>query len=857
MRVIPKPLEALTEYNQFILWKNTDGKKLPIDHRTMAPGSAHDSATWLSADEAVYLAGMCGDSFGVGFVFTEDDPFFFVDIDHCLVDGAWSATATALMAALPGASVEVSQSGTGLHIIGRGTCPPHACKNIALGLELYTERRFVALTGERAVGDAGADLSAYLPHVVSTYYPPKHADGGAGWTDEPCGGWSGHTDDGALIAAALRSAGAASVFGGRAAFADLWTANADALSVAYPDSGDRQWDGSSADAALAQHLAFWTGKNCERIREIMQQSELVRDKWAREDYLYRTILNACAMQEDVHNPEAPSDNTIADENGAPKLSASSDAQRAYGENVRAVILETASESQRAALCASSGPSASAKFWIENAEKRPPELVEMCTPVSEAHDPLAAGASDPVVVSGLQYLTTETMMKHFSGCAYVQDAHRVFTPSGAMLKPEQFNATYGGYIFQLDGMGDKTTKKAWEAFTESQAVRFPKAQTTCFRPELPTGSLVSEESRVLVNTYIPIETERTAGDVSPFLLHLEKLLPERHDREIILSYMAACVQHKGVKFQWAPLLQGVEGNGKTLLTRCVTFAVGNRYSHLPPANELNEKFNSWLFEKLFIGIEEFCVPDNKREIVEIMKPMITNDRLAMRAMQRDQVMGDNRANFILNTNHRDAFRKTKNDRRFAMFFTAQQAVEDLSRDGMTPNYFSKLYKWLRDGGYAAVNGYLHQYAIIDEYNPASGNRAPETTTTQEAILAGMGRVEQAILEAIGEGVVGFAGGWVSSTALDRLLRQMRADGAIPVNKRRELMNSLGYDWHPALKNGRVNNPIAIDDGKKPRLFVRNGHELARSISSAGEVSRVYQAAQQATTDSHAAEVFKQG
>jgi hypothetical protein len=69
--------------------------------------------------------------------------------------------------------------------------------------------------------------------------------------------------------------------------------------------------------------------------------------------------------------------------------------------------------------------------------------------------------------------------------------------------------------------------------------------------------------------VPINTPRKAGDAGPFLRHLAKLLPDERDRSILLAYMAASIQHKGVKFQWAPLIQGAEGNGKTLLTRYST------------------------------------------------------------------------------------------------------------------------------------------------------------------------------------------------------------------------------------------------------------------------------------------------
>lgn len=324
--------------------------------------------------------------------------------------------------------------------------------------------------------------------------------------------------------------------------------------------------------------------------------------------------------------------------------------------------------------------------------------------------------------------------------------------------------------------------------------------------------------------------------------MEKNFPNPNDRQILLSYMAAVVQYKGVKFKWSPLIQGVEGNGKTLYTMCLMAAVGERYSHMPPAQEIGEKFNAWLFDKIFIGVEDIYVPEQKLELIEVLKPMITGERLAKRAMQSDQVMHRLCANFIFNSNHKNAVRKTINDRRFAIFYTAQQDKLDLLRDNMTGDYFSKLYDWLKyEGGFANVTNYLENYQIPVGYNPAVDcQRAPDTSSTLEAVESSRGSVELEILDAIDEGRQGFAGGWISSKAVERLLKEMRAERQIPLNKRRDMLMSLGYDWHPALKDGRSNSVIMLDGGK-PRLFIKQGH-IHANLTNPADVVRHYCAAQ---------------
>lgn len=312
METLPGAFEPLAQYRQFILWKSipqSDGsvKKLPVNPHTLQVFTKGDNwqenpATWINARAAIQLAQLSGDDHGVGFFFTANDPFYFLDIDKCNVNGEWSETALTVLKYLPGAAVEISQSGAGLHVIGSGVCPEHGCKNIGLGLELYTKKRFVALTGVSAMGSASADGTASLPALVTNYFPLSVAVAPAEWTTAPVTEWTGQTDDDQLIAAALKSKSAAATFGGKASFADLWTRNVSVLSDAYPaDASDTgSYDESSADAGLAQHLLFWTGKDCARVQRLMGRSGLVRDKWKRADYLMRTITRANSLQGTVY-----------------------------------------------------------------------------------------------------------------------------------------------------------------------------------------------------------------------------------------------------------------------------------------------------------------------------------------------------------------------------------------------------------------------------------------------------------------------------------------------------------------------------------------------------------------------------
>lgn len=763
MHALPQALQALASYRQFIVFKlvpsaTRPGKsdKLPCDFRSGRVASAHDQTIWTDAATAMAAAAHYGAEFGTGFVFTREAGFWFLDVDGCYTpEAGWSPLAQSLVQALDGAAIEVSSSGKGLHFFGRGAVPEHGCTNKAYGLEFYTEGRFVALTGINTRGDAGADMSHLMPSLVAQFFPPSSgAAGSSEWTTGPCAGWNGPLDDDELLRRALRSGSAKAAFGSGATFADLWTGNVDALVKAYPDAGgSHPYDQSAADLALAQHLAFWTGKDCERIKSLMLRSALVRAKWDRDDYLdHFTIPKAVSRQGDVLQDKAVE------------------------------------------------PIAGA-------------------PAREGEEHVAPKAA---AVTGATWLTVEQAVDLLNGAVYVCDMHKILVPGGVMLKEGQFKVMFGGYNFPMDNSNDRMSRDAWEAFTQNQAFRSPRADSFCFRPDLPAGTITNQGGRTLANTYWPIETPRAQGDIGPFSRHLAKLIPDDRDRQIVLSYMAAVVQHKGVKFQWAPFFQGTEGNGKTLLTRCVAFAVGDRYSYFPKASDIADKFNDWMYGSIFIGVEDVYVSHDRGDVMEELKPMITSERQQIQGKGEKKETRNVCCNFMLNSNRKDGLVINKDGRRFSPFFTAQQSKGDIERDGMGGQYFPDLYKWLRGGGYAIVSELLHTYPIPDEFNPATEcQTAPRTSSEAEAIAVSQGGVEQEIQESVAQEIPGFCGGWLSSMALNTLLERVGAARRIPHNKRRELLSRLGYMPHPGLVGGRVNNTIMPDCGK-PTLYITVGH-----------------------------------
>lgn len=289
--MLPDPFEAMKATPQWINWREEPGqpkpRKVPVDLNTRERIDPHDPAKWLPYEEVARR-----DPHHLGFVLTEGGPFFCVDLDNCLLpDGnTWSPQALEVVGAFPGAAVEVSHSGKGLHIWG--SCPDGVPthKSRGEGIELYSHKRFIAVTGRGATGDTGSDQTANLAAFITRFGLTSPTAPAACPVGEPTGG--GLSDEEVIQKALAARASVKAMFGNGVTFRELWEGDGPALARAFPSASGDVFDQSAADQALANHLAFWTGRNPEQMERLMRQSDLERDKWDRPDYLARTIAKA-------------------------------------------------------------------------------------------------------------------------------------------------------------------------------------------------------------------------------------------------------------------------------------------------------------------------------------------------------------------------------------------------------------------------------------------------------------------------------------------------------------------------------------------------------------------------------------
>lgn len=132
-------------------------RKVPI-RPSGRVASSTDPATWVTYDEA-----RKANRPGIGFVLNADG-IVCVDLDHCLDGDVLADWAQRILDRTPATYVEVSPSGTGLHIWGRGTVVRG--RRTAHG-EVYGTGRYITVTGRpfRSAPSTLADISAVTDSI--------------------------------------------------------------------------------------------------------------------------------------------------------------------------------------------------------------------------------------------------------------------------------------------------------------------------------------------------------------------------------------------------------------------------------------------------------------------------------------------------------------------------------------------------------------------------------------------------------------------------------------------------------------------------------------------------------------------
>lgn len=301
-------------------------------------------------------------------------------------------------------------------------------------------------------------------------------------------------------------------------------------------------------------------------------------------------------------------------------------------------------------------------------------------------------------------------------------------SQVAMRPEAFDMAHARLL--LTDMDRREGRSVPERKPSDMAMNVFQIKVVDRRAYLPSHSdddVVSLGDGVTyVNTYSRAGIPEMPGNLDDMhranlaliQQHCEWLLPDPRERGLLLSFLRHVVHNKRVR--WSIVLHGEEGAGKTFFFEMMGHVLGKQNVRAVAPKELEKEFNGWAEGVQFICLEEIKMHGHNRyDVMNALKPLITNDYVSVRRMRMDSYTAPNTASYFALTNFADALPVSDRDRRYMMLSAAPTKADILAKGA---DYFPALFDAVAKSA-GAVRQWLHELEPHPDFNP--DGRAPVT------------------------------------------------------------------------------------------------------------------------------------
>lgn len=427
----------------------------------------------------------------------------------------------------------------------------------------------------------------------------------------------------------------------------------------------------------------------------------------------------------------------------------------------------------------------------------------------------------------QKRSKERLPEWCKGMTYVAKLNEFVRPSTQEhFSPEALDRVFGSNLLpteeQLKESGDQSMSTKGRPVLRPQdyllnIVRIPCAYDILYDPRQFNDTFIQQEGKVYVNTYVrnypepdPLRMEE-ARDV--FEEHLRNLIAEEEYRDVVRDFMAFIVQNPGVKIRWAILLQGAEGCGKTYLSEVLSAVLGRQQVMALDNDALSSNYNDWAHGHQVVSIEEIRVAgQNRHEIMNKLKPLITNTTITVNRKFHDTRNAPNNANYLLFTNHHDALALNDSSRRYFVLKSPIQTKAQIKALGGEA-YFDRIFAALENNA-SGLRAYLEQHTISPTFKP-NGN-APTTTYLEQLVRDGASDLTANVREIVEDSIQPLVRDDLLSSST--LMQMLEGVGLLKITSQ-HLASVLREDgW---VRVGR----FTLTDGVKHPLWIKADTKLA--------------------------------
>ena len=313
-----------------------------------------------------------------------------------------------------------------------------------------------------------------------------------------------------------------------------------------------------------------------------------------------------------------------------------------------------------------------------------------------------------------------------------------------------------------------------------------------------GVTFEYDNKLMLNSYVEsgykaaVINEDNKHAIDLFLTHINNVLACEREQRILIDWLAYVVQNAGKRINWAILLQGAQGTGKSYFAKVLEWMLGTNAKSLDPS-ALGERFTGWAHGSLVNIVEEIRIKgDDKWRIMDRLKPFITNSMIQIEEKGRDHRTVPNFTNYLLLTNYKDALPITNDDRRFCVMYGRIQNESELfdyfgGRDAAS-DYFETLFSESEKHA-GALKTYLLNHKISEDFKPQW--RAPDTESRKQMIQATISPEQCSVEDLINKHECGVINGLVLDVTW--LAKQCEIDGEMlpPTRTLAHILNDMGY------------------------------------------------------------------
>jgi hypothetical protein len=406
-----------------------------------------------------------------------------------------------------------------------------------------------------------------------------------------------------------------------------------------------------------------------------------------------------------------------------------------------------------------------------------------------------------------------------GFVYVQADETFYnTRTRQSLSTKGFDQSFARHMLtKKDQLEGKSTPDHVASHVALNVCRIPVVSNRMYMPG--EGELFSIDDVPYVNSYselgVPLLPETYSLSAKMAIKRVEKhvrhLFRSVRDGNILLDWIAYVVQTNN-RVNWAPLLQGTQGDGKTYFYALLAAILGKDNVIVINGKRLEEHFNPWAEGHMIVFIEEIRLHGKNRwDAVNNLKPNLTNLMVEIRRMRTDVYNVINRSSYMLTSNSRDGLPVDPSDTRYFPLFSRWQSKESIDAfKRENPEYYSDLYATLHEAG--ALRKWFLEREIDPDFSAAA--RAPLSSYRAEMIELVKTEENEALEDALREnGSLDFCDQLMDASLVSEKLVGHGAAAPYGLAKKR-MLSDAGFTYLGAMTVGGKTRKFW---SKRPEMF----------------------------------------